>query len=328
MATCYYQIIFKGNEAYICVDFPDSGFTNLTSTFFTDGENVVVGTPYVLEDGVMTFHFSPDDFDIINDGVIRYIIEYKVDGEDKMLSTNSNAYLKTLSDFSGKTKEDYWEEGYESGYTCGQEECSGGSEDLIANLQGDYFVIPEGTKSIRNTAFAEDCFSSITIPNSVEYIGDYAFASNICLSSITVPSSVSGMGYGVFYSCYNLKDVTFEATCSDIMPYTFGGCYSLTGLTIPASVTTIGNDAFENCTSLTSITIPENVLSLSDYVFRNCSGLTEMTFKGLVPPTINTGNSFGDTAYTYPIYVPCDSYDAYVQAFGPDYAPRVMCREG
>ena len=119
MATCYYQIIYKGDAADICIDFPDSGFTNLHATFYTDGENVAMPDYYDYEDGELTFHFSPDDFELVNDGVIRYIIEYQVDGEDITLSTNANAYLKTPAYFSGHTDEEYWESGYTSGYTDG-----------------------------------------------------------------------------------------------------------------------------------------------------------------------------------------------------------------
>lgn len=55
-----------------------------------------------------------------------------------------------------------------------------------------------------------------------------------------------------------------------------------------------------------------------------------MTFLGLNPPSlydIGTGfnASLGSTAYTFPIYVPCESYDAYVEAFGPYYSPRIQC---
>lgn len=119
MATCYYQIIYKGDEAEICIDFPDSGFTNLHATFYTDGENVAIPDYYDYEDGELTFHFSPDDFELVNDGVIRYIIEYEVADENVTLSTNANAYLKTPADYSGHTDEEYWESGYTSGYTDG-----------------------------------------------------------------------------------------------------------------------------------------------------------------------------------------------------------------
>ena len=133
------------------------------------------------------------------------------------------------------------------------------SEDLIANLQGDYYVIPNGTDHLRQWAFYSTCFSSITIPNSVRVINAYAFANNTCLTSMTFPSSVTAVG---------------------------------------------------------------------SYVLCGDTALEEITFEGTTPPTLgSTGNSLGNTAYTFPIYVPCESIDAYKAAFGTAYAPRIQCKE-
>ena len=133
------------------------------------------------------------------------------------------------------------------------------NEDLIANLQGDYYIIPDGTDHLRQWAFYNTCFSSITIPNSVRIINAYAFANNTCLTSMTFPSSVTAVG---------------------------------------------------------------------SYVLCGDTALEEITFEGTTPPTLgNTGNSLGDTAYTFPIYVPCESIDAYKAAFGTAYAPRIQCKE-
>lgn len=82
-------------------------------------------------------------------------------------------------------------------------------ENLIANIQGDYFIIPEGTTSIRPKAFADCQFSAITIPDTVESIGYEAFAYNYELESITIPSSVSYIGYSAFIDC-PLTSMTFE----------------------------------------------------------------------------------------------------------------------
>jgi YD repeat-containing protein len=54
-----------------------------------------------------------------------------------------------------------------------------------------------------------------------------------------------------------------------------------------------------------------------------------MTFEGLVPPTLfstsGSNASLGSTAYTFPIYVPCESVEDYKTAFGEYYAPRITC---
>ena len=76
--------------------------------------------------------------------------------------------------------------------------------------------------------------TSITIPNSVTSIGDYAFTNCTGLTgTLTIPNSVTSIGYGAF-----------------------SGCTGLTTLTIPSSVTSIGENAFGGCTGLTTLTMP------------------------------------------------------------------------
>lgn len=405
--------LYKGNSYEICLPLTDTGIT--TVSFYTSGDVIIEKEPETTAD-TMCFLLTKEDLDALQDGVLRYSYEDQ--------DSNTSFVIVTPGDYSGSTLDDLLDEAYESGYTQGLEECSVGSEDLIANLQGDYFIIPEGTTNLRPYALYDSCYSAITVPDSVEYIGGYAFGYNDCLTHMTIPSSVSGMGEAVFMLCRNLEDVTFENTLSSIPVDCFSSCYSLTGITfpsgvtainefgfnyclglsgitipdtiteikrgafrycsglteitIPSGVTKIPRNCFDNCISLTSITIPsgitvfegfafgnchklsnvvlpedleiisgyafdacysitsvtfpENVSYIGSYAFRSCSGITEMTFDGDVPPTLastsGNGASLGSTDYNFPIFVPCDSIEAYQTAFGPDYAPRIMCREG
>ena len=70
-------------------------------------------------------------------------------------------------------------------------------------------TIPNSVTSINNYAFW-DCSSlqSVTIPNSVTSIGSSAFKGCSSLQSVTIPNSVTSIGKGAFVECYNLKKVT------------------------------------------------------------------------------------------------------------------------
>ena len=76
---------------------------------------------------------------------------------------------------------------------------------------------------------------SITIPDSVEIIGEGVFKFCKSLTSITIPDSVKEIGEGAFeYS-------------------------GIKSITIPNGVLTIKKNAFALCVSLISITIPDSV---------------------------------------------------------------------
>ncbi|SPF46950.1 exported hypothetical protein [Candidatus Desulfosporosinus infrequens] len=114
--------------------------------------------------------------------------------------------------------------------------------------------------SIGNSAFDEfwalgiDTITSISIPQGVTSIGDYAFYCCGDLTSINIPQGVTSMGN-----------------------YAFFRCNSLTSISLPQGLISIGGFAFYGCDSLTSLSIPQRVSSIGDFAFAWCSGLTAFT---------------------------------------------------
>ena len=114
---------------------------------------------------------------------------------------------------------------------------------------------------------------SVTIPDSVVNIADYAFSECYNLTSITIPDSVTSVGEGAFTWCEGLTSITIPDSLNSIEMGTFYACSSLTSITIPNSVTSIGDTAFEFCENLKSITIPNSVASIGDEVFDECNNI-------------------------------------------------------
>ena len=138
--------------------------------------------------------------------------------------------------------------------------------------------IHENTKIIYDLAFyCCSSLTSITIPDSVTWIGNNAFDNCSSLTSITIPDSVTWIGNNTFGYCSSLTSITIPNSVTSIGSYAFYNCSSLTSATIGNSVTWIGNNAFDNCSSLTSITIPDSVTSIGEDAFYNCSSLTSVT---------------------------------------------------
>ena len=201
---------------------------------------------------------------------------------------------------------------------------SGYSFDRCFSLTS--ITIPNSVTSIGNYAFSHcRSLSSCTIGNGVTSIGVNAFGNCRSLTSVVIPNSVTSIGEQAFDECYALTSVTIPNSITYIAPDTFAYCRSLTNITIPESVTSIDYFAFNRCSGLTSVTIPSGVTYIGKGAFFGCSGLTNVTVNAVIPPTIGSGvNGPFDETNNCPIYVPCESVNAYKSASGwSSYASRI-----
>ena len=98
----------------------------------------------------------------------------------------------------------------------------------------------------------------VTIPSTVSVGGDNvpvvsiaedAFADNTEITSVSIPESIETIGDGAFQGCESLTKVEFDdnANVTSIGEGAFAGCNSLATVEIPASVTSIGKGAFDGC---------------------------------------------------------------------------------
>jgi hypothetical protein len=74
------------------------------------------------------------------------------------------------------------------------------------------------------------------------------------LTSVTIPEGVTQIGDYAFSGCTALTAVSFPNSLTHIWDYAFADCTGLTSLTFPENFQRLGAYAFENCTGLTSIT--------------------------------------------------------------------------
>ncbi|MBR5639052.1 MAG: leucine-rich repeat protein [Muribaculaceae bacterium] len=118
--------------------------------------------------------------------------------------------------------------------------------------------------------------TKLTIPSSVDSIGNYTFYGYNDLTSVAIGNSVKSIGNGAFSNCTGLTgELTIPNSVTNIGSSAFSSCTGLTGeLTIPNSVTSIGGGAFEDCTGLSSLSLGNSVTDIGYSAFNNCSGLT------------------------------------------------------
>ncbi len=172
------------------------------------------------------------------------------------------------------------------GYVFGGTSYPGGIATVQYSSAGtiySIYYIPQTLKSVTVTggeilydAFG-DCtaLESITLPDSVTSIGEWAFRDCDSLTSITIPDNVTAIGERAFWGCDSLTSITIPDNVTAIGEWAFRDCDSLKSVTIPDGVVSIGEYAFYNCFSLTSVTIPDSVTSLGSFAFYNCYALAE-----------------------------------------------------
>ncbi len=107
--------------------------------------------------------------------------------------------------------------------------------------------------------------TNITLPNSIEIIGGYAFQETP-LTQIVLPDSVVDIGFGAFENCKNLESVKLSKNTKYIGSSAFRGT-AITCIKIPNSVNYIEFDAFRNTKLSGILTIPDSILEISSGAF-------------------------------------------------------------
>ena len=174
-------------------------------------------------------------------------------------------------------------------------------------VEGGYIVVDD--------AKCKD--TKIVIPSTYQGkpvigIKDHAFAGNINLESISIPNSITSIGEYAFYDCYSLKEVIFEddsqltsigkrafsytALESIIIPksvktlgsYAFGVCFNLKVIIFEddSQLTSIGNYAFFECMKLNKVIFGKNsqLISMDNNLFMNCEKLESIE----IPSSVTT----------------------------------------
>ncbi len=135
-------------------------------------------------------------------------------------------------------------------------------------------LFPNSLTTIYGGAFVNCGMQSISLPNSITYIGDDAFSVCKKLVSANIPNKLTAISDRLFSGCSKLASIEIPNGVTSIGSTAFQGCTSLTSVVIPNSVTIIGSYAFNNCSGLSSVTIGKGVETIKSDAFTGCSSLT------------------------------------------------------
>ena len=122
----------------------------------------------------------------------------------------------------------------------------------------------------------------VTIPDTVEVVGESAFENNQKVQFVVIPKSVKRLDAYVFWGCDNLEEVVLGKGLTAVDEYAFAGCTGLKQITIPENVQSIDAQAFAGCINLTDIYIPATVTGIAEDAFLNCDNVTIHADEGSV----------------------------------------------
>ena len=293
----------------------------------TDGEPVFF-TPYDVDRfGISSF----SDY-----GVIRFNSDITEIPEEFLASTSDNprTNLKTVS----------LPDGVEKIGSLAFYGCSSLSEVRMGNA----------VKTIDTWAFEGCDLTSVNLPESLLNLLDGAFTNNP-LTTVRIPSGIVDFSANPFEGCDQLTSFTgggqnvivsddgkflkdadgrmLSFACGTTGEYTVpDGVTSIDGtvfkkaslskLVLPATVSEIVGWNFMDCPNLTEVVINSTALTvIGDCNFVDCPDLLNIRIMSAVPPLFDpegsgAGSCFVDLPESWKVWVPVQSYEAYLSADG------------
>ena len=172
-------------------------------------------------------------------------------------------------------------------------------------------VIPSTIHGEEITAIGDAAFNEkqnikkIVVPDTVNFIGEGAFAFNKRLISLKLPKNLKTVSRGMCIACTNLKELDIPDSVTEIVDYAFLECKNWESITLPKNLESVGLWSFAGCSisnlvipnkvtkippsafsneNLTSVKLPESLETIPSNMFRGCEKLLDIT----IPYSVTT----------------------------------------
>lgn len=162
-------------------------------------------------------------------------------------------------------------------------------------------IIPDTVTYIGDYAFAFDSGShyddyvsgveTIELSSNLTYIGSNAFEYNTKLKEINIPETVSYIGSDAFRGCDSLEEVYIPSTVINMEQAIFSCCDNLKRVIIGEGIEKIPPHTFESCDKLKKVVLPDSVWYIGEYAFYNCKSLKSVK--------VTDDYSYGTKAFGY-----------------------------
>lgn len=156
---------------------------------------------------------------------------------------------------------------------------------------------------------------TLILPDTLTYIGKFAFQNCTAMNDIVIPSSVTYIGEGAFYGCSSLDHIYFKEDIQiNYIPerFCYGGALRSVGIEynngtrtnadtteFPKSITKINNNAFYDCMSMGhNLIIGDSITSIGDYAFYETVFSNIEIGSGITSGDNQESEDYGDGDYT------------------------------
>ena len=140
---------------------------------------------------------------------------------------------------------------------------------MLTNKEKTKIIAAPGAKPTQFSSSGTTYLTSITIPDQITEIGDYAFYGNPTLKTVNFHAGITRIGMGAFYETL-LTRVSIPNPDCEIG----NSCFSnsqVSSITLPQGMKKLGRHVFFYCTNLTSLTLPEGMEEIGMMCFGSCS---------------------------------------------------------
>ena len=170
-------------------------------------------------------------------------------------------------------------------------------------------TLPSSLESIGENNFSNFTkLETVTIPDNskLKYIYTRAFERCTSLKSINLPQGLESIYSRAFYTCSNLTNLKLPSTLTriDELAFSNGPRFKNNELTVPKGVTTIKSRSIYNINDLKTINVENGVTTIEKYAFADNDSLTRVNLPSSITSVANTACKY----YNEEKYSTCDIY--------------------